>query len=152
MKGILAMIPPCITPFEFEIGLDFRVMAFAMAVAIASGLLLASIGIYGVIACSVSQSTQEFGVRSALGASAANLRRHVLMGGMRFAAIGLVIGVVGALVLARVMSSFVFGISVYDPLTLAAVMLVLTGVAAVACLIPARRATRIDPMTALRCQ
>jgi putative ABC transport system permease protein len=118
----------------------------------ALALLLASIGIYGVIAYSVSQRTQELGVRSALGADAGNLRTQVFVGGMRLAAIGLVIGVVGALALARVMSSFVFDISVYDPLTLAAVMLVLTGVAAVACFIPARRVTRIDPMAALRCQ
>jgi putative ABC transport system permease protein len=76
----------------------------------------------------------------------------VFVGGMRLAAAGLVIGVVGALALARVMSSFVFGISVYDPVTLATVMLVLTGVAAVACFIPARRATSIDPMAALRYQ
>lgn len=118
----------------------------------ALALLLASIGIYGVIAYSVSQRTQELGVRSALGANAGNLRMQVFVGGMRLAAIGLVIGVVGALVLARVMSSFVFDVSVYDPVTLAAVMLVLSGVAAAACFVPVRRASRIDPMAALRCQ
>ena len=135
---------------ESVFGERFLSILFGSFAALA--LLLASLGIYGVIAYSVSQRTQELGVRSALGASAGNLRTQVFVGGMRLAAIGLVIGVVGALALARVMSSFVFGISVYDPLTLAAVMLVLTCVAAVACFIPARRVTRIDPMAALRCQ
>jgi putative ABC transport system permease protein len=132
--------------------LEGGILSVLLGAFAALALLLASIGIYGVIAYSVSQRTQELGVRSALGANAGNLRTMVLVSGMRLAAVGLVIGIVGALALARVMSSFVFGISVYDPLTLTAVMLVLTGVAAVACFIPARRATRIDPMAALRCQ
>jgi putative ABC transport system permease protein len=129
-----------------------RILSILFGSFAALALLLASIGIYGVIAYSVSQRTQELGVRSALGASASNLRTLVFLGGMQLAAVGLVIGVVGALALARVMSAFVFDISVYDPLTLVAVLLVLASVAAVACFIPARRATRIDPMAALRYQ
>jgi putative ABC transport system permease protein len=115
-------------------------------------LLLAAIGIYGVIGYSVAQRTQELGVRSALGASAADLRALVFRSGMRLTVVGLAIGLVGALALARVMSSMIFGVTIYDPLTLAAVAIVLTGVAAVACFIPAHRATRIDPMVALRYQ
>lgn len=129
-----------------------RFLSVLLGAFAALALLLAAIGIYGVIAHSVSQRSQELGVRAALGANAGNLRTMVFCGGMRLAGIGLIIGFIGALALARLMASFVFGISVYDPLTLAAVMLALTGVAAVACLIPARRATRVDPMTALRRQ
>jgi putative ABC transport system permease protein len=115
-------------------------------------LLLAAIGIYGVIAYAVAQRTQELGVRAALGATAKDLQGLVFRGGMRLTAIGLAIGLVGALALTRVMSSMLFDVNTYDPFTLIGVTLVLAAVAAVACFIPARRATRIDPMVALRYQ
>jgi len=113
-------------------------------------LLLASIGIYGVISYSVAQRTHEMGVRAALGASRWDQLALVLKGGMALTAVGLAIGVLGALGLTRLLASFLFGVSPRDPWTLAWVSLVMVAVAAAACLIPARRATQVDPVVALR--
>jgi predicted permease len=116
----------------------------------ATALLLAVAGIYGVMAYSVARRTHELGVRMALGASAPHVLRLVLKQGMLTTAVGLAIGITGALVLTRAMQSMLFGISATDPLTLIAVALLLGSAALLATYVPARRATKVDPMVALR--
>ena len=116
------------------------------------GLLLAASGIYGVIAYFVSQRTQEIGVRIALGASTGSVVRLILGQALRPVAIGAAIGVVGALVASRVIASQLFGVSRTDPLTIAAVVATLIGVAFVASVVPARRAAAIDPTRALQAE
>jgi putative ABC transport system permease protein len=113
-------------------------------------LLLAGIGIYGVIAYSVSQRTSEIGIRMALGASRFSVLQMVLTQGLRLAAVGLGIGLVLALALTRLMARILFGISPTDPATFAAILAILAVIALAACYLPARRATRVDPMVALR--
>ncbi len=113
-------------------------------------LLLASVGVYGVMSYGVSQRTQEFGVRMALGASARSVALQVVKSGLRLVLIAVVLGGVGALALARLMQSLVFEISTADPLTFALAALFLAVVAAVACYWPAHRAGRVDPIEALR--
>jgi putative ABC transport system permease protein len=113
-------------------------------------LLLASIGIYGVMSYSVSQYTHEIGIRMALGASAANVLRLIVREGMTLVSIGLAVGAAGALALTRVMSSLLFDVKPADPATFASVSVLLAVVAFAASYIPARRATRVDPMIALR--
>ncbi|HLW99913.1 MAG TPA: ABC transporter permease [Candidatus Acidoferrales bacterium] len=113
-------------------------------------LLIASIGIYGVLAYFVSQRTGEIGVRMALGASPRNVLRLIVVEGMKVALIGIGIGLVGSLVLGRAISTLVFGVQVRDPATFISVALTLAIVALAACVIPALRASRVDPMAALR--
>lgn len=113
-------------------------------------LLLAAIGIYGVISYSVAQRTHEMGVRAALGASSWDQLRLVLGSGMALAGIGLGIGVLGALAITRTLKSLLFGVSPHDPSMLAVVAAILAGVALAACYLPARRAARVDPVIALR--
>jgi predicted permease len=129
-----------------------RVQGILYSVFATIALLLAAVGIYGVISYSVLQRTHEMGIRSALGASGVTLRGLVFRHGMRLAAIGLVVGVLGALAVTRVMASILSGVSPRDPATLAAVAVVLALVAAVACFIPAHRVTRVAPNAALRYQ
>ena len=118
----------------------------------ALALLLAAIGLYGVIAYSVTQRRPEIGVRVALGASRADVLRLIVGQGMRLTAAGLVAGLVGALALTRLMESLLFGVDATDPLTLAATAILLAGVALAATWLPARRAAGTDPMTALRAE
>src|SRR5262249_18386609 len=112
--------------------------------------LLAAVGIYGVISYSVAQRTHELGIRAALGASAGSLLGLVLRGGMVMTGIGLALGFAGALGLTRLMASLLFGVGARDPMTMLGVAGILGGVALLACYIPAHRATRVDPMAALR--
>lgn len=113
-------------------------------------LILASIGIYGVLAYSVTQRTSEIGLRMALGAQPHEVLRLVLRQGMLLALIGALVGVLVALPVARMASGLLYGVSATDPLTYVAITLLLMGVALLACYLPARRATRIDPLVALR--
>lgn len=118
-------------------------------------LLLASLGIYGVISYSVSQRLREIGIRMVLGARKSDVFRMIIGQGLRLALIGLAIGAAGALILARVLSSFsslLYGVGAGDPLTFVTVTLLSASVAVLACYIPARRATRVDPMVPLRCE
>ena len=118
----------------------------------ALALLLGVIGLYGVIAYSVSQRTREIGIRMALGAERRDVRRMVLRQGARVAVLGMTLGVVAAFGLTRLMANLLFGVSAHDPLTLGGVATLLLVVAIAACYGPARRATKVDPMTALRCE
>jgi putative ABC transport system permease protein len=115
-----------------------------------SALLLAGIGIYGLMAYSVQQRTQEIGIRMALGAQPGTLRKIVLVQGMRLALIGVAIGIAAALGLTRLLASLLFGVQPRDPLVFIAVPALLTVVALLACYLPARQATRINPLEALR--
>jgi len=115
-----------------------------------TALLLSIAGVFGVLAYSVAQRTQEIGVRLALGATPGNILKMVLAQGLITTAIGIAIGLIGALLLTRTMRSLLFEISPNDPVTIAGVALLLVLIAALASYIPARRATRVDPMVALR--
>jgi ABC-type antimicrobial peptide transport system permease subunit len=116
----------------------------------AFALVLAAVGIYGVMSYLVTQSTHDIGVRVALGAQPGNIVGLVVRQGMELAAIGILVGLAGAAALTRVMASLLFGVSATDALTFGAVAALLAAVAFVATVIPARRATRVDPMVALR--
>jgi putative ABC transport system permease protein len=116
-------------------------------------LLLAAVGIYGVITYMTTERTHEIGVRMALGADRWAILRMVVGGGLRLALIGIAIGVAAALILGRILSSFsnlLYGVQPWDPLTLIAISLVLICTTLLACYIPARRAAGVDPMIALR--
>jgi putative ABC transport system permease protein len=127
---------------------DFNTMLLSIFGGVA--LLLAAIGIYGLMAYSVQQRTQEIGIRMALGASPYTVRKMVVLQGMRLAAIGVVIGVAAALALTRFMAELIYGVKTWDPLVFVTITLLLSGVSLLATYIPALRASRVDPMESLR--
>ena len=142
MKTMEDVISEAAAPRRFQMLL---VLLFA-----ASALLLASLGIYGVVSYTVAQRTNEIGIRVALGAQTAAVYRMVLRQGLMPVVLGLVASVAGALALGRLLTSLLFEVSPADPLTIGTVVVALAAVAAFACTVPALRATRVDPMSALR--
>jgi putative ABC transport system permease protein len=127
-----------------------RLQSLLLTVFASIAVLLAAIGIYGVISYSVEQRTHEIGIRAALGASKGDLLRLILRSGMLMAGSGLMLGAVGALGLTRLLANLLFGVGARDPMTIGTVAVLLSCVALLACYVPARRATEVDPMVALR--
>jgi putative ABC transport system permease protein len=127
-----------------------RVGAALLAVFGGLALLLAIIGVYGVLSYSVSQQTREIGIRMAMGARTASVLSLIIGQGMRLAVVGLMLGLLIAFATMRVLSSLLFGVSAHDPVTFAGVSLILATAAILGCYIPARRAAKVNPITALR--
>ena len=127
-----------------------RVTMILLAVFGCAALALACVGAYGVISQGVIQRTREIGVRMALGATRGNVLTMILGEGARLAVMGVAIGSLLAFVLTRLMASMLYGVSAHDPLTFVTIPVLLFTVAILACLIPARRATKVDPIVALR--
>jgi ABC-type antimicrobial peptide transport system permease subunit len=128
----------------------FRMTAFLAAILGGLGLILASVGVYGVVSFAAVQRTREIGIRMALGGTARDVLRLVLQQGVRMVGAGLLVGLLAAWGLTRVLARVLFGVSPSDPLTYVTVVVLLSATALLACWLPARRATRVDPGIALR--
>jgi ABC-type antimicrobial peptide transport system permease subunit len=158
-RGILRQLNP-------EIPARFRTLAQVVSASLGSrrfnviltacfaitALVLATTGVFGVMAHAVSRRTREIGVRVALGAGSGDVSGMILRQGLRTILAGVALGAASTLALTRTVSSLLFGVSATDPLTLVVVTLVLVGAALLACYVPARRAARVDPAVALRCE
>jgi len=131
-------------------GMRFNTVLLGLFAGVA--LALAAVGIYGVVSWNVTQRTKEIGIRQALGADRLSVLRLVILQSMRVVGVGLLLGLVGSIVLAWVLRSQFFGINMFDPLTFGAVTVLLAGAGLLACWVPARRATKVDPMVALRAE
>jgi putative ABC transport system permease protein len=153
VRNVDPNIPPRFQTFAqvFSTSLATRRFNLTLVLAFAAtALFLAAAGIYGVVAYTVSRRTREIGIRMALGATAPDVLRLVLLQGMSAVMIGVALGIAGAFALTRTMQSLLFDVSPTDPATLAGVALLLAAVSLLACFVPARRATRVDPIIALR--
>jgi putative ABC transport system permease protein len=142
-----------VSTVEAELGQSManrRFQALLLAMFAALALLLAAVGIFGLMYQTVARRTHEIGVRMALGAHSADVVRMVLRHGLLLTGAGIVLGVVGALALSRVVRGLLFGVGPADPVSYLVAVLLLGGAALVACWLPARRATRVDPLVALR--
>jgi predicted permease len=143
LKTMRDMVQTSLAPRRFAV----RLLGFFALVA----LFMAALGLYGVVSYSVAQRTQEIGVRMALGAQSRSLIALVVGQGLKLAAVGVVIGLVLAMVVSRMLQSQFFGVSAFDPVTFASIAAVLLGAASLASYLPARRAAKVDPLRALRC-
>jgi putative ABC transport system permease protein len=162
VRAAIRRVDPDVAPYDvrtmrehLDMGnafFPFRIGAFVTGLFGSVGLLLASIGLYGMVAYHVSQRTQEIGVRMALGARSGDIIKGVLFDGGRIAVIGIAIGAVLAAVVARLLKALLLDVSPFDPLTYGAVSALLMLIALVASFVPARRATRVDPVAALRAE
>ncbi|MEP6821541.1 MAG: ABC transporter permease [Chthoniobacterales bacterium] len=160
VRDIVAALDPAQPAFEFktmqerveETWATPRLMSFLLLCFAVLALTLAVVGLYGVMAFNGLRRMREIGVRLALGARPGQIRAMLLGQGMRLLGLGLIVGFLGAFALSRIIRSLLFGVSVNDPLIYGAVSLVLTGAALVACWIPARRASRVNPMITLRAE
>jgi putative ABC transport system permease protein len=129
-----------------------RFNALLLSIFAGTALLLTAIGIYGVLAYSVSQRTNEIGIRIALGAPQSNIFRLVVGEAMLLVAISMAIGLLGAFMATHFLSSLLYGVAAWDPITFASIATLIAAVAFLACWLPARRAARVDPVTALRAE
>ncbi|HSQ20536.1 MAG TPA: FtsX-like permease family protein, partial [Blastocatellia bacterium] len=158
IRSVVSDLDPSVPIFQLQTMSDVvadslvrpRFLSLLLGSFSAIALSLAAIGIYGVMAYSVTQRTQEIGVRVALGATTQNVLTMVVSEGLKMTAVGLSVGLGGALLLTRLMESLLFEVSATDPLTFALVAVCLTAVGLLACFVPARRAAKVDPMVALR--
>ncbi|HEY3738701.1 MAG TPA: FtsX-like permease family protein, partial [Bryobacteraceae bacterium] len=150
---VIPDVPVKFSTFANEMGgwlSDRRFLLLLVGLFAATALSLAAVGIYGIVAFSVARRTQEIGIRMALGAHRGAVLRMILGEGAKLAAFGVVIGVAASLVMTRLVSSLLFGVSATDPITFIGVAALLSLVALVASYLPARRAMRLDPTIALR--
>jgi putative ABC transport system permease protein len=129
-----------------------RIMLTLLSAFAGLALLLAAIGLYGVLSYIVGQRTREVGIRMALGATGGSVRNLIIGQGIKLAVFGLALGLLGAISLARLLGSVVYGVSAYDPVSLVAVSLLIVGIGVFSSWFPARRATRVNPLTALRAE
>jgi putative ABC transport system permease protein len=127
-----------------------RLNALLLSIFAALAVLLAGIGIYGVVSYLVGKRTREIGIRMALGASRGSVLRSALGRGLRLAGLGVVIGLIASMMVARLLARFLYRVGVNDPVTFAFVVVLLAAIAVLACWVPARRATKVDPLVALR--